>query len=148
MAGVTVYKADTVEQHTRRKRTKYEVLEASFGGANAVTIEGCKHIECKRLQFETHIKRQHVRCRHHNEHAERRKHDQHWEFELVELFFTRKANGHNECHDRADQCQRLHETCEAIAYKAAAESSAVVREDHDKSQCCNQNSDCKSIDEG
>ncbi len=51
MAGVTVNKADTVEQHTRRKRTQYEVLEASFGGANAVTIEGCKHIECKRLQF-------------------------------------------------------------------------------------------------
>ena len=148
VAGVAVDQADAVEQDARRQRAEHEIFEARFRRAHGIAIDGGDDVERQRLQLEPEIERQHVVGRDHQEHAERRQHDQHRVLELVELLLAGEADRHHQRQHRAEEGEQLHQPRERIGDEGAGESLAVADEHQHPGAGADQQRDREAGDRG
>ena len=120
-AGKAVNQRRAITQHAGRHCTQHEILQAGFGRARIVAVRRRDHVKRQAHQFQTEIKRDQVRGRDQQHHAQSRQQHQHAEFEFLQLLAGQVIKRQDQRAGRAGQHQQFEEAREIIDDETATE---------------------------
>jgi hypothetical protein len=124
-AGEAVNQRGAVEQHARGERAQDEVLQARFGRARVVAVEGGQDVERQREQLEPEIEAHQVVGRDHRHHADRGEEDEDRELEAGEPLLHVPVQRQQQAERGRGQRQQLHEGGEVVGDILPAEGRAL-----------------------